>query len=143
MRKSKAINFVPAVLETGFSRHMKEHMEERYVDLDSLDEPQLMAQYFRNFDLDKNGKIDGLEMLKSIVKMQREEKVEIYQNNFNASVFADDHDEEGTQGASENIESYTEELDEEMEFYDVNKDGYITYGEFMRQHKKRIEENTE
>ena len=34
---------------------MKEHghgQVEAWVDLDSLDEPKLMAQYFRNFDLD-------------------------------------------------------------------------------------------
>jgi Ca2+-binding EF-hand superfamily protein len=48
---------------------MKEHVEEQYIDLDSMDEPQLMAQYFRNFDLDRNGKIDGLELLKSMQKM--------------------------------------------------------------------------
>ena len=51
---------------------MKEHghgQVEAWVDLDSLDEPKLMAQYFRNFDLDKNGRVDGLELLKSIQKM--------------------------------------------------------------------------
>ena len=42
---------------------------EAWVDLDSMDEPKLMATYFRNFDLDKNGRIDGLELLKSIQKM--------------------------------------------------------------------------
>ena len=48
---------------------MKEHLDEEYIDLDSMTEPQLMAQYFRTFDLDKNGKIDGLEMLKAMLKM--------------------------------------------------------------------------
>lgn len=48
---------------------MKAHISEDYINLDSLDEPQLMAQYFRNFDLDKNGKLDGLEMLKAIHRM--------------------------------------------------------------------------
>jgi Ca2+-binding EF-hand superfamily protein len=31
-------------------------------------------------------------------------------------------------------------MDDELEFYDNNKDGYITYGEFMRNHKKRIDD---
>ena len=52
-----------------FNRHLKEHISEDYIDLDSMTEPQLMAQYFRTFDLDKNGKIDGLEMLKAMLKM--------------------------------------------------------------------------
>ena len=53
-------------------RHLKAHLggpEAEYINLDSLDEPQLMAQYFRNFDLDKDGKVDGLEMLKAIHRM--------------------------------------------------------------------------
>ena len=56
----------------GLSRHMKSHghgQVEAWVDLDSMDEPKLMATYFRNFDLDKNGRIDGLELLKSMQKM--------------------------------------------------------------------------
>ena len=47
---------------------------EAWVDLDSMDEPRLMATYFRNFDLDKNGRIDGLELLKSMQKMNEEHK---------------------------------------------------------------------
>ena len=53
-------------------RHMKAHghgQVEAWVDLDSMDEPKLMATYFRNFDLDKNGRIDGLELLKSMQRM--------------------------------------------------------------------------
>jgi len=49
---------------------LREHIKESpYLDLDSMDEPQLMATYFRTFDLDKSGKIDGLEMLKATLKM--------------------------------------------------------------------------
>ena len=51
---------------------MKSHghgQVEAWVDLDSMDEPKLMATYFRNFDLDKNGRIDGLELLKSMQRM--------------------------------------------------------------------------
>ena len=48
---------------------MKEHLEEEYISLDSLDNTQLMAQYFRNFDLDKNGQIDALELMKSLHRM--------------------------------------------------------------------------
>ena len=51
---------------------MKEHLDEKYIDLDSLDDGQLMAHYFRNFDLDKDGKVDALEMYKYIRKMNRE-----------------------------------------------------------------------
>ncbi len=101
-------------------RHMKEHNEEAFVDLDSMTEPQLMAQYFRTFDLDKSGRIDGLEMLKAVVKMNSEHE----------------HQESLSQ---EDLDEVAEEIDEELDFYDENKDGLITYPEFMRNHKKRIQ----
>ena len=47
---------------------MKEHNHEKYVNVEQLSENQVLAQYFRNFDLDKNGVVDGLEILKSIHK---------------------------------------------------------------------------
>ncbi len=51
---------------------MKEHLDEEYIDLDSMTEPQLMAQYFRTFDMDKNGRIDGLELMKTMLRMDSE-----------------------------------------------------------------------
>ena len=48
---------------------MKHHNREEYVDVDKLSQPQLIMQHFRNFDLDKNGYIDGLEILKAAIRM--------------------------------------------------------------------------
>ena len=48
---------------------MKAHNKEKYVNVDELSQPQLIMQHFRNFDLDKNGKIDGLEILKAAANM--------------------------------------------------------------------------
>jgi hypothetical protein len=49
---------------------MKAHNKEKdYVKIDELSQPQLIMQHFRNFDLDKNGKIDGLEILKAAANM--------------------------------------------------------------------------
>ena len=56
---------------------MKAHLDEDYIDLDSMTEPQLMAQYFRTFDLDKNGRIDGLEMLKAMMRMNGKSYLQI------------------------------------------------------------------
>ena len=52
-----------------FYRHMKTHNQEKYVNVDELTQPQLIMQHFRSFDLDKNGYIDGLELLKAAIKM--------------------------------------------------------------------------
>ena len=48
---------------------MKAHNQEKYVNVDELSQPQLIMQHFRGFDLDKNGYIDGLEILKSAIRM--------------------------------------------------------------------------
>jgi hypothetical protein len=58
-----------------FSSHLKERVE-AFVDLDSMNEPQLMATYFRSFDLDKDGRIDGLELMKSILRMNSKWPIE-------------------------------------------------------------------
>ncbi len=113
---------------------MKEHTKEEYVDLDSMNDAQLMAHYFRTFDLDKNGKIDGLELLKSMQKMMSEHQ--------HGDGDGDGEGEGGSRsgGESGDFDDLVDEMDDELNFYDDNKDGYISYGEFMRNHKKRIED---
>ena len=52
---------------------MKSHNKEKHVNIDDLSQPQLIMQHFRNYDLDKNGKIDGLELLKAALIMNGKE----------------------------------------------------------------------
>merc|ERR1712001_264085 len=109
---------------------MKAHNKESHVNLDELSTPQLIMQHFRNFDLDKNGKIDGLEILKAAAEMNEE------------------HGHDG--GTSEEADldynwsqfdfmEMAEEADETLQTYDGNNDGYIHYGEFYRNHKKMLD----
>ena len=52
---------------------MKEHMSlVEYINLDSLTEPELMIEYYKNFDMDGDKQVDGLEILKTMVRMQCE-----------------------------------------------------------------------
>lgn len=48
------------------AEHMKQHDKEEYVDLSKMSEDQLVMHHFRQYDLDKNGKVDGLEVFKKI-----------------------------------------------------------------------------
>jgi hypothetical protein len=52
--------------------HLKSHIHEEYIDVETLSEPQIIMQHFRNYDLDKNGNIDGLEILKAANRMNGE-----------------------------------------------------------------------
>ncbi len=61
-------------------RHLKKHTNEQYVKVEELSQPQLIMQQFRNFDLDKNGKIDGLELLKAAAQMNGNQTNLLFQN---------------------------------------------------------------
>merc|ERR1711983_613325 len=111
--------------------HMKSHNKEKHVNIDDLSQPQLIMQHFRNYDLDKNGKIDGLELLKAALIMNDEHDYE------------DGEEEEATVGGSEgrheDIQEMASEADETLQEYDENNDGFIHYGEFYRNHKKMLD----
>ena len=53
-----------------FFRHIKEQIKEEYMDINSLDDNRLLMQYFRKHDTDNNHKLDGLELLKAITRME-------------------------------------------------------------------------
>ena len=44
------------------------------MDINSLDDTKLLMQYFRKHDTDNNHKLDGLELLKAITRMEEEHK---------------------------------------------------------------------
>lgn len=54
-------------------RHIKAQIKEEYMDINSLDDTKLLMQYFRKHDTDNNHKLDGLELLKAITRMEGEE----------------------------------------------------------------------
>jgi len=108
--------------------HMKQHNKEKFVDVDQLSQPQLIMQHFRNYDLDKNGKIDGLEILKAVAEMNDEHS----------------HDEGGDPEGEDNYTpsefmDLAQDVDEQLRLYDENDDGFVHYGEFYRNHKKMLD----
>ena len=44
------------------------------MDINSLDDSRLLMQYFKKHDTDNNHKLDGLELLKAITRMEEEHK---------------------------------------------------------------------
>ena len=51
-------------------RHIKAHIKEDYIDTSTLDDNNLLMQYFKKHDSDNNMKLDGLELLKAISNME-------------------------------------------------------------------------
>ena len=60
--------------------HLKEHVKVDYIDTNDMSDDQLLMQYFKKHDTDNNAKLDGLELLKALIKMEG-----IFKGPFNLS----------------------------------------------------------
>ena len=50
-------------------------IKEEYINSESLDDNSLLMQYFKKHDSDNNLKLDGLELLKALAKMDRKTNI--------------------------------------------------------------------
>eukprot|EP00090_Calanus_glacialis_P010054 TRINITY_DN18432_c0_g1_i2.p1 TRINITY_DN18432_c0_g1~~TRINITY_DN18432_c0_g1_i2.p1 ORF type:complete len:159 (-),score=37.85 TRINITY_DN18432_c0_g1_i2:188-664(-) len=53
--------------------HIKSHIKDEYINTESLDDNSLLMQYFRKHDTDDNLKLDGLELLKALARMDEDD----------------------------------------------------------------------
>ena len=62
------IAFLKYQIRSFFSTysHMKEHEKDNFVDFSKMTQPQIIMHHFRQFDQNKDGKVDGLEIFKKI-----------------------------------------------------------------------------
>ncbi|XP_077291777.1 uncharacterized protein LOC143915174 isoform X3 [Arctopsyche grandis] len=105
----------PQLLNPGNIEHEKQHIQEHMdvpIDTSKMSEQELQFHYFKMHDADNNNKLDGCELIKSLIHW---------------------HDEAGEVKEMENIHT-DEELasvaDQSLETIDLNKDGFISYEEF-------------
>jgi len=119
--------------------HIKAQVKEEYMDINSLDDTKLLMQYFRKHDTDNNHKLDGLELLKAIARMEEEHS--------HSDEEDDDHDEDhqaapddhpGNGPLNFDIEQIIPIVDSILEQDDKNKDGYLNYAEFMSRQKQHM-----
>merc|ERR1719500_1689935 len=107
--------------------HMKEHMDIP-LDVSSMSEEELMFHYFRMHDVDLNGKLDGCELIKSLIHWASENHGHGHAGGHGG------HGHAGAQGQGGEIFSDVElasQIDPILENDDKNKDGYIDYPEFV------------
>merc|ERR1712198_229833 len=116
--------------ESVDAEHMKEHEKDEFVDFSKMTQGQITMHHFRQFDQNKDGKVDGLEIFK---KIQRE-------NEEHESKQPQTH-QKTKEEIQYNIDQLAETVDHAMKAYDENDDGYIYYGEFYRAHTKYENEN--
>jgi len=60
--------------------HEKEHMKEhqQHIDTSNMSEQELQFHYFKMHDSDGNNKLDGLELVKSLIHWHDEVKLDVY-----------------------------------------------------------------
>lgn len=107
--------------------HIKEHLEGKVDPTAHMTPEQLQFHYFTMHDLDKNGRLDGIELIKAITHFHQE------------------NPGPGHQGASVPPPLPSEAelehmIDSILREDDFNGDGYIDYGEFLKAQKQREEQ---
>ncbi|XP_055618860.1 multiple coagulation factor deficiency protein 2 homolog isoform X2 [Toxorhynchites rutilus septentrionalis] len=104
-------------------QHIAEHMEVP-IDTSKMSEQELQFHYFKMHDSDNNNKLDGCELIKSLIHWHAESK---------------NQEATGQPGHQDKIFSNDELsalIDPILNSDDHNKDGFIDYPEFVRaQHK--------
>ncbi|KRX80628.1 Multiple coagulation factor deficiency protein 2 -like protein [Trichinella sp. T6] len=92
--------------------HMKKHLHGR-VDTNSMDNPEMMRFYYFNLhDLNKDNRLDGLEIIKAITHYHK-----------------DDHNVEVRVPSDDELEAIVDGI---MESDDFNRDGFVDFAEFMK-----------
>ena len=107
--------------------HIRQHLMEQYGFNDKqadqyLKEYDAQTQFFVLHDYDKNTKLDGLELLKSMTH---------YHDDHDDAGGHHDHDEE-----SDNTDTLVEFVDMILKDQDYNNDGYIDYPEYINYYAK-------
>merc|ERR1711953_896936 len=104
--------------------HIKDQVKEAYLDTATMDDGQLLMQFFKKRDSDNNMKLDGLELLTALVEMEED---------------GNHHHGEHAENTEEfiNREDYASIVDNILEDDDIDKDGYINWPEFKRRQKQQ------
>jgi Ca2+-binding EF-hand superfamily protein len=108
--------------------HIKEHLHGVLgePDVGKMTEEELQFHYFKMHDNDNNNKLDGCELIKSLIHWHVEESKHLGTNA----------PPTGTTKIFTDIE-LTQMIDPILEMDDRNRDGYIDYAEFVAAQKSR------
>lgn len=106
--------------------HIQEHMDVP-IDTSKMSEQELQFHYFKMHDADNNNKLDGCELIKSLIHWHEQ-----------------GHKQENAQGSPPVGEKIFKDdelinlIDPILNMDDHNRDGYIDYPEFIRAQQKNM-----
>uniref|UniRef100_A0A1I7YA01 EF-hand domain-containing protein n=1 Tax=Steinernema glaseri TaxID=37863 RepID=A0A1I7YA01_9BILA len=108
------------------AQHIKEHLDGKVDPTANMTPEQLQFHYFNMHDLDKNGRLDGVELIKAITHFHSENPGPAHQNTNQPPPLPSEIELE-------------QMIDSILREDDFNGDGFIDYGEFLRAQKQRDE----
>jgi len=108
--------------------HLSEELEERFGDMDveNMTEEERDFHYFRLHDFDQNNLLDGLEVFKALV----------HEHEHGSGKGGEDDSGEPKQ----NFDDIVEMIDKVLEQDDANKDGFLSYSEFVAGRRRAFAE---
>uniref|UniRef100_A0A915EWK3 EF-hand domain-containing protein n=1 Tax=Ditylenchus dipsaci TaxID=166011 RepID=A0A915EWK3_9BILA len=107
--------------------HIKEHLEGKVDPTANMTPEQLQFHYFNMHDLDKNSRLDGVELIKAITHFHEENP-------------GPQHKGSSVPPPLPNEAELEQMIDSILREDDFNGDGFIDYGEFLRAQKQREEQ---
>ncbi|KHN81346.1 Multiple coagulation factor deficiency protein 2 -like protein [Toxocara canis] len=109
------------------AEHIKEHLDGKVDPTANMTPEQLQFHYFNMHDLDKNGKLDGIELIKAITHFHQENPGPAHQGSNVPPPLPSEVELE-------------QMIDSILREDDFDGDGYIDYGEFLKAQKQREEQ---
>ncbi|CAH1128554.1 unnamed protein product [Ceutorhynchus assimilis] len=112
------------VFNSGNIAHEREHIQEHMevpIDTSKMTDQELQFHYFKMHDADNNNKLDGCELIKSLIHWHEQGSKE-KQGTIEEKIFKD--------------EELVNLIDPILNVDDGNRDGYIDYPEFIRAQQK-------
>ncbi|KAI8431805.1 hypothetical protein MSG28_016221 [Choristoneura fumiferana] len=118
----------PQLLNPANIAHERDHIQEHMdvpIDTSKMSEQELQFHYFKMHDADNNNKLDGCELIKSLIHWHEQGHKQPTQEGappVGEKIFADDE--------------LVNLIDPILNMDDHNRDGYIDYPEFVRAQQK-------
>ena len=110
-------------------------------DVNQMSQEELLFHYFKMLDVDKNTKLDGTELVASIIHYSSIKNSQWSRSLFQSLGHSHENDADGHShpemfGKIFSDEELEQQIDPVLKKDDLNKDGYIDYPEFILAQQK-------
>ncbi|XP_016983827.1 GATA zinc finger domain-containing protein 10 isoform X3 [Drosophila rhopaloa] len=123
------------VLNTGNIQQERAHIQEHMqvpIDTSKMSEAELQFHYFKMHDSDNNNKLDGCELIKSLIHWHVKDSSEKPAEGHDHAEGQTEQPEEHKQGSVYTDKALEETIDYVLKSMDLNNDGYVDWAEYRK-----------